>query len=55
MFIVLWIIVGFLAGLLTGKLMKGDTFGSGRDTLTGIEGAMIGGFIVRGLGFCECS
>ena len=38
MFIVLWIIVGFLAGLLTGKLMKGNTFGSVRDTLTGIAG-----------------
>ncbi len=51
MFIVLWIIVGFLAGLLTGKLMKGNTFGSVRDTLTGIAGAMIGGFIMRGWGF----
>ncbi len=48
MFVVLWIIVGFLAGLLTGKLMKGNTFGS---TLTGIAEAMTGGFIMRGLGF----
>jgi uncharacterized membrane protein YeaQ/YmgE (transglycosylase-associated protein family) len=51
MFIVWWIIVGFLAGVLTGKLMKGNTFGSVRDTLTGIAGALIGGFIMRGLGF----
>jgi uncharacterized membrane protein YeaQ/YmgE (transglycosylase-associated protein family) len=44
-------IIGFLAGFLTGKLMKRNTVGPGTDTLTGIAGAMIGGFIMRGLGF----
>jgi uncharacterized membrane protein YeaQ/YmgE (transglycosylase-associated protein family) len=51
MFIVLWIIVGCGAGFLTGKLVKATGCGAVTNTLTGIAGAMIGGFIMRGLGF----
>jgi len=51
MFIVLWIIVGCGAGFLTGKLVKATGCGAVTDTLTGIAGAMIGGFIMRGFGF----
>jgi uncharacterized membrane protein YeaQ/YmgE (transglycosylase-associated protein family) len=51
MFIVLWIIVGCGAGFLTGKLVKATGCGAVTNTLTGIAGAMIGGFIMRRLGF----
>lgn len=46
-----WIIVGLIAGFLTGKLMKGSGFGVIGDIVVGIIGAFIGGFIMRALGF----
>ncbi len=46
-----WIIVGLIAGFLTGKIMKGGGFGVFADILIGIVGAFIGGFIMRLLGF----
>jgi uncharacterized membrane protein YeaQ/YmgE (transglycosylase-associated protein family) len=51
MFILWWIIVGLVAGLITGKLMKGSGFGALMDVVVGIVGAMIGGYIMRALGF----
>ena len=51
MFILWWIIVGLIAGFLTGKLMKGSGFGPVMDIVVGIVGAIIGGFIMRALGF----
>ena len=51
MFIIWWIIVGLIAGFLTGKLMKGSGFGPLMDIVVGIVGAVIGGFIMRALGF----
>jgi uncharacterized membrane protein YeaQ/YmgE (transglycosylase-associated protein family) len=50
-FIIWWIIVGLLAGFITGKLMKGSGFGALMDIAVGIVGAIIGGFIMRSLGF----
>jgi uncharacterized membrane protein YeaQ/YmgE (transglycosylase-associated protein family) len=45
-----WIIVGLIAGWATGKIM-----GSGRgflmDIVIGIAGALVGGWIMRALGF----
>ena len=45
-----WIIVGFIAGWVTGKIM-----GTGRgflmDVVIGIAGAIAGGWIMRALGF----
>ena len=46
-----WILVGLIAGFLTGKIMKGNGFGVFADILIGIVGAFIGGFIMRALGF----
>ncbi len=46
-----WILVGLIAGFLTGKIMKGNGFGVFADILIGIIGAFIGGFIMRALGF----
>jgi len=49
--IIYWIIVGLIAGFLTGKIMKGSGYGPLMDIIIGIVGAMIGGFIMRSLGF----
>lgn len=53
MFILWWILVGLLAGFITGKLMKGSGFGWWMDIIVGIIGAIIGGFIMRMLGFAD--
>lgn len=53
MFIIWWIIVGLIAGFITGKLMKGSGFGTLGDIVVGIIGAIVGGFIMRALGFAS--
>jgi uncharacterized membrane protein YeaQ/YmgE (transglycosylase-associated protein family) len=50
MFILWWIIVGLTAGFLAGKVMKGG-YGILPDIIVGIVGAVVGGFIMRILGF----
>jgi uncharacterized membrane protein YeaQ/YmgE (transglycosylase-associated protein family) len=45
-----WIIIGLLAGWLTGKIMKGSGFGFIMDMVVGLIGALIGGFISEHLG-----
>jgi uncharacterized membrane protein YeaQ/YmgE (transglycosylase-associated protein family) len=51
MFIIWWIIVGLIAGFITGKLMKGSGFGAIGDIIVGIIGAIVGGFIMQRLGY----
>ena len=51
MFIIWWIIVGLIAGFITGKLMKGSGFGALGDIVIGIIGAIVGGFIMQKLGY----
>jgi uncharacterized membrane protein YeaQ/YmgE (transglycosylase-associated protein family) len=46
-----WIIVGLIAGWLAGKIMKGSGYGTGMDILLGMVGSIIGGLILRLLGF----
>jgi uncharacterized membrane protein YeaQ/YmgE (transglycosylase-associated protein family) len=48
--IIAWIIIGAIAGWLTGKLMKGSGFGFIMDMVVGLIGAMVGGFISYHLG-----
>jgi len=48
--IIWWIIVGVIAGWITGKIMKGSGYGFWADMLLGIAGAMVGGFIAGHLG-----
>jgi uncharacterized membrane protein YeaQ/YmgE (transglycosylase-associated protein family) len=48
--ILAWIIIGLIAGWLTGKLMKGSGFGPVMDMVVGLVGALIGGFISSHLG-----
>jgi uncharacterized membrane protein YeaQ/YmgE (transglycosylase-associated protein family) len=49
-FILWWIIVGLIAGFITGKIMKGSGYGVLGDIIVGIIGAVVGGFIMRALG-----
>ena len=47
-----WIILGAIAGLIAKALLPGDDPGGiVITTLLGIAGALIGGFVVRALGF----
>ena len=48
--LIAWIIIGVLAGWITGKLMKGSGFGFIMDMLVGLVGALIGGFLSSHLG-----
>ena len=48
--IIAWIIIGVIAGWLTGKIMKGSGFGFFVDMIVGLVGAMIGGFLAAHLG-----
>jgi len=48
--IIAWIIIGIVAGWLTGKLMKGSGYGVIMDMVIGLIGALIGGFISSHLG-----
>ena len=43
--IIAWIIIGVVAGWITGKLMKGSGFGFIMDMVVGLVGALIGGWI----------
>ena len=49
--VIAWIIIGLLAGWITGKLMKGSGFGFIMDMVVGLVGALIGGFLSSHLGF----
>ncbi|MGA8730381.1 MAG: GlsB/YeaQ/YmgE family stress response membrane protein [Terracidiphilus sp.] len=49
--LIAWIIIGVIAGWITGKLMKGSGFGFIMDMVVGLIGALIGGFLSSHLGF----
>ena len=44
--IIVWVLVGLIAGWLTGLVMKGGGYGIVGDLIVGLIGALIGGFIV---------
>jgi uncharacterized membrane protein YeaQ/YmgE (transglycosylase-associated protein family) len=48
---VYFVIIGAIAGWLAGQIMKGRGFGVLGNSLVGIVGALIGGFVFRLLGF----
>jgi uncharacterized membrane protein YeaQ/YmgE (transglycosylase-associated protein family) len=43
--IILWIVVGVVAGWLAGLVMKGSGYGLIGDLIIGLLGALVGGFI----------
>src|SRR6202008_3528113 len=49
--LLVWIIIGLVAGYLTGKIMRGAGFGPLVDILVGIVGAVVGGLIMVTLGY----
>ena len=53
MHVLWWIIVGLIAGWATGKLMRGSGYGAIADIALGIVGAVVGGFIMRAIGFSD--
>ena len=53
MFLLWWILVGLIAGFITGKLMQGSGYGPLMDIVVGILGAVVGGFIMRAMGFAD--
>lgn len=53
--LIAWIIIGIIAGWLTGKLMKGSGYGFFMDMIIGLIGALVGGFISSRLGFGTAS
>lgn len=44
--IIAWIIIGIIAGWITGKLMSGGGYGPIMDMVVGLLGALAGGFIM---------
>ena len=49
--LLVWILIGLVAGYITGKLMRGAGFGPLMDIVVGILGALIGGFLMTHLGY----
>lgn len=45
-----WIVIGIIAGWLTGKLMRGAGYGILIDLILGLIGAVIGGWVFGTLG-----
>lgn len=45
------IVVGLIAGWAAGKIMKGSGYGVLMDIVLGMVGAILGGWIIRLLGF----
>jgi len=48
--LIIWILIGAVAGWLAGKIMKGGGFGLLGNIIIGIIGAFIGGFVFGFLG-----
>ncbi len=48
--IVLFLLIGLLAGWLAGKIMKGRGFGMFGNLAVGVVGAVLGGLLLRILG-----
>jgi uncharacterized membrane protein YeaQ/YmgE (transglycosylase-associated protein family) len=44
-----WIVIGLIAGWLAGKIFRGSGFGLVGDTIVGVVGALLGGFIATQL------
>ena len=49
--VIWWLLVGLIAGWLTGKIMGGPGKGALMDIIIGLVGALAGGFLMRLLGF----
>jgi len=48
--IIVWLVIGAVAGWLAGKIVEGGGFGLIGDIVVGIIGAVIGGYLASVLG-----
>jgi uncharacterized membrane protein YeaQ/YmgE (transglycosylase-associated protein family) len=48
--LILFLVIGILAGFLAGKIMKGSGFGLLGDLVVGVVGAFLGGWVFGLLG-----
>jgi uncharacterized membrane protein YeaQ/YmgE (transglycosylase-associated protein family) len=51
--IIVWVVVGIIAGWLAGKLVRGTGFGLVGDFVIGIIGAFIGGWLLPRIGIAS--
>jgi len=49
--LIVFLIIGVVAGFLAGKIMKGGGFGLVGDLVLGVIGAFVGGWVFGMLGF----
>lgn len=48
--LIIWIVIGAVAGWLAGQIMKGGSFGLVGNVIVGIVGAAIAGYVLPRLG-----
>ncbi len=48
--LLIWLVIGAIAGWLAGQIMKGGGFGLVGDIVVGIVGAVVGGWLFPRLG-----
>ena len=48
--LIIWLVIGAVAGWLAGQLMKGGGFGLVGDVIVGIVGAVVGGWLLPKIG-----
>jgi uncharacterized membrane protein YeaQ/YmgE (transglycosylase-associated protein family) len=51
MYVFLWVVLGALAGWITGRVLKGNQYGPWVDIVMGIAGATGSGFLMQYGGF----
>ena len=49
--LLIWILIGLIAGYVTGRIMRGAGFGPIVDIVVGILGAIVGGIVMLYLGY----
>ncbi len=49
--LIIWLVIGGIAGWLAGQLWKGGGFGLVGNIVIGIVGSLVGGFLLGRLGF----
>ena len=47
----IWVFMGLSVGWLAGKILEGEGYGTSMDISMGIAGAIIGGVLMRVIGF----
>ncbi|MDQ4078918.1 MAG: GlsB/YeaQ/YmgE family stress response membrane protein [Chloroflexota bacterium] len=47
--IIVWALIGLIAGWLAGQVTRGGSFGVGGNIVVGLIGALLGGFLAQAL------